>query len=558
MGTDLDRLRPGATHHGEGWITFALFAPGKQSVSLMGEFNNWDRHSDLLQPTDEGLWWIKKQFEPGGHTYQFVVDGDIVICDPYATLLAEGAEQGPPRAVVEVGRVPYRWRHETWSGPAFNDLIIYELHVGDFSPEGNFQGLIDRLDYLQDLGINAIELMPVFEFAGTEYVWGYNPAYFFAVEKSYGQPDDLRRLIDEAHDRNIAVILDLVLAHTAQRHPFNEMYLYEESPWYGPGLGELNQFGFPMLDYTKEAAQAFARDVQAYWLQEFRVDGFRYDYLNGIGYKDDQGIPFLVRSAREVRPAVHLIGEFSPENPGAVAAADLSGAWHVMASYALKALLREGEFNGVHWDDFAGALMVLDPWQRGYQAAANVINYMESHDEERVMTDIQEAGLEEDRARHKSALGASVLFTMPGQPMLYHGQEWGEATRRTLDPNPIDWGRLETEGGRGLFEHYCRLAHLRQAHPALRSENYSLDALDSERKTVVYHRWNDEGDEVVVAVNFSPVKQGLEIPFPRSGRWQEVLSGHIVDVSPAGGETEAAGLFYELESSTAAIFIRSQ
>lgn len=558
MTTDLAGLRPGATDHGDGWITFALFAPGKQSVSLIGEFNNWDRQADPLQATDEGLWWIKKEFEPGSHTYQFAVDGDIVICDPYATLLAEGAEQGPPRAVVEVGQQPYRWQHDTWANLAFSDLIIYELHVGDFSPGGNFQGVIDRLDYLQDLGINAIELMPVFEFAGTEYTWGYNPAYFFAVEKSYGRPDDLRCLIDEAHGRNMAVILDLVLAHTAQRHPFNQIYPYEDSPWYGAGLGETNQFGFPTFDYTKEAAQAFARDVQAYWLQEFRVDGFRYDYMNGIGYRDDQGIPFLVRSAREIRPEVHLIGEFSPENPGAVVATDLSGAWQVMASYALKALLREGEFNGVNWENFGEALLCLDPWQRGYQAAANVINYLESHDEQRVMTDIQAAGIDEARARHKSALGASVLFTMPGQPMLYHGQEWGEATERTLDPNPIDWGQLETEGGRGLFEHYCRLAHLRQEHPGLRSESYSLDAMNPEQKTVVYHRWNDEGDEIVVAANFSANKQSLHVPFPRPGRWQEVLSGRTVEVSTNGEEEAPAGLPFELESASAAIFVPGQ
>ena len=558
MTTDLTGLGPGVTDHGDGWLTFALFAPGKQSVALIGEFNNWDRLADPLQATDAGLWWIKKQFEPGTYTYQFAVDEEIVICDPYATLLAEGAEQGPPRAVVEVGREPYRWRHDTGAGLAFNDLIIYELHVGDFSPEGNFQGIINRLDYLQDLGVNTLELMPVFEFSGTEYTWGYNPAYFFAVEKSYGRPDDLRRLVDEAHGRNMAIILDLVLAHTAQRHPFNQIYRYEDSPWYGAGLGEVNQFGFPTFDYTKEPAQVFARDVQAYWLQEFRVDGFRYDYMNGIGYRDDQGIPFLVRSVREIKPSAHLIGEFSPENPGAVAASNLSGAWHVMASYALKALLREGEFNGVNWDDFGGALTVLEPWQRGYQAASNVINYLESHDEQRVMIDIQAAGIDENGARYKSALGASVLFTMPGQPMLYHGQEWGEATQRTLDPNPIDWGRLETEGGRGLFEHYCRLAHLRQEHPALRSENYSLDAMDPEQKTVVYHRWNDEGDEVVVAVNFLPIKQTLDVPFPRPGGWREVLSGSTVKVSLADGEEAAAVLPLELEPSSAAIFVPGQ
>ncbi len=541
---------PGATDHGQGRVTFALVAPGKQSVHLIGDFNDWDRQADPLQPTEEGLWSITKEFQPGRYTYQFAVeDGGIVICDPYARLLAEEAECDPPRAVIEVGGPVYAWRHDDWPRPAFNDLVIYELHVGDFSPAGTFLGIIDRLDYLSDLGINALELMPIYEFRGSEYGWGYNPAYFFAVEKSYGQPDDLRRLIDEAHGRGMAVILDIVLAHTARVHPFNKLYLYEESPWYGLGLGEVNQFGFPQLDYTKEATRAFVRDVQAYWLREFHVDGLRYDYVHGIGYREDQGLPFLVRAAREIRPEVYLIGEYSPEDPLAVNDSGLDGAWHVRSSYAFKALLGEGEYNGFRWENFEQALQFLDPWEQGYARAAAMVNFLESHDEERVIRDIRAAGIDGNGARYKSALGASVLLTMPGEPMLYHGQEWGEATERTLDPNPIHWDRLETEGGRGLFEHYRRLVHLRRDHPALRSENFSLDAVYPEQKAVVYHRWNDEGDEVVVAVNFSSAPQTLAIPFPRPGRWRGILREETFDV------TERLSL--QLDPSSAEIFVKA-
>jgi 1,4-alpha-glucan branching enzyme len=124
---------------------------------------------------------------------------------------------------VEVGRPPFAWKHADWISPPFEDLIIYEMHVGDFTPEGNFQGVLRQLDYLRDLGINALELMPIFKFKG-DLAWGYDPAYFFTVEKSYGTADEFRTLIDEAHARGIAIILDLVLAHTAHRHPFNQLY----------------------------------------------------------------------------------------------------------------------------------------------------------------------------------------------------------------------------------------------------------------------------------------------------------------------------------------------
>lgn len=550
MTTDTLAFPPGAAHHGQGRVTFALYAPGKQSVHLVGEFNGWDRTADPMTATAEGMWWIEKQFEPGAHTYQFFVDGEILICDPYARLLAEEVEFDPPRAIVEVGRQPFAWHHDAWPRPPFQDLIIYELHVGNFSPEGTLQGVIDRIGYLKDLGINAIELMPIFEFCGNEYNWGYNPAYFFTVEKSYGSPDDLRRLVDEAHGQGIAIILDIVLAHTARVHPFNRLYLYEESPWYGPGIGELNQFGFPMLDYTKPATQAFVHDVQHFWLHEFHIDGLRYDYVHGIGFREELGLPYLVKTAREARPDVYLIAEYSPEDPATTNTSGVDGAWHVAGSYALKALLGEGEFTGFHSDDFVRCAGILNPWEQGYAHAAKMVNFLESHDEERVIPDLLAAGLDETAARFKSGLGASVLFTMPGEPMLYQGQEWGEATGRILEPNPLHWELLETEGGRGLFEHYRRLCWLRRERPALRAEGYALDALYPEQKSLVYHRWNDEGDEVVVAVNFSPVAQNLTIPFPRPGRWREWLRDEVIEVQE--------NLSLDVGSSAAVIFVRAE
>jgi 1,4-alpha-glucan branching enzyme len=494
-----------------------------------------------------------KQLTPGSHTYQFAVDvdgpaGEIIICDPYARALADDSAFDPPRAVVEVARPPYGWRHNTWARPAYRDLILYELHVGDFSPEGSFRGVIDRLDYLRELGINAIELMPIFEFKG-DLGWGYNPAYFFTVEKSYGEPDDLRTLIDEAHARGIAVVLDLVLAHTAHRHPFNRLYPYDQSPWYGPGCGEPNQFGFPSLDYSKGPTQDFSRDVQTYWLREFHVDGFRYDYCNGIGNCDGMGVPHLVSTARAIRPDVFLIGEFSPEKPDQVSATGLDGAWHVSASYGLKALLCQDGCGDFHWDDFARCVAVLQPWTAGYQAAAECVNYLESHDEQRVVNDMRGCGASEEDARRRSTLGAVLLFTMPGEPMLYHGQEFGEGTPRTTnDRNRLHWEEMVDAGGRGLHEQYRKLWWLRRDHPALRTETYSLDASYPEQKALVYHRWNDEGDEVVVAANFSPAAQSLTIPFPHPGRWCDAMTGQTLEV------TEGQ-VVIELPASSGAVYM---
>lgn len=528
-------------------VTFALYVPGKKSVHVMGDFNGWDKCADPLHSTPGGLWWLQKPFPPGAHPYQYVVEGEIVICDPFARILAEDASCHPPRAVIRVGQKPFQWNHDDWKRPQLHELILYELHVGDFTPEGTLAAAITRLDYLQNLGINAIELMPIFEFNGGQG-WGYNPTYFFTVEQSYGTPDDLRRLIDEAHARGIAVILDIVLAHTAQNHPFNALYPYAESPWYGRGYGEQNQFGFPALDYTRGPAQDFARDVQSFWLREFHLDGFRYDYLHGIGI---EGLTPLVNAARQVRPDAFLIGEFLPEFPAAFKNCALDALWHCSLCFALKAMLFEGESNGFHWDDFDRCIQTLDPQAQGYEEGPRMINYLESHDEGRVVHQRLEAGVDEQTALRKAALGAVVLFTMPGEPMLYHGQEWGDPSPRKVGERaPIRWDRLETPAGHALFEHHQRLCRLRRTHPALQTGGFSLDASYPDQKSIVYHRWNAEGDEVVVAVNFSPVPQTLRVPVPRSGLWQEVLQGREFNV-------EGTEVDYQLEASGAAILVRA-
>ncbi len=549
----VQEIRPGAVDYGDGRVVFALYAPGKQSVHLVGSFNRWDPRADPMEAAPDGLWWIEKALPPGPSLYQFVVDGRTTICDPYARALAQGSEYDPPRAVVDVGRKPFTWRNDHWKRPAFQDLILYEIHVGDFTPQRSFRAVIQKLDYLEDLGVNAMELMPVFEFVGEEASWGYDPTYFFTVETDYGSADDLRALVDEAHGRGIAVILDIVLAHTSTKHPFRKLYTEEESPWYGKGFGEKNRFGFPMLDYSKPATQDFVRDVISYWTHEYHIDGFRFDYLIGIGAKDGMGVPFLVRSAREQRPDLYLIGEYSPEEPEAANESGLDGCWHVAVRYALMTLLRQGKLNEYDWNDFERVFGFFDPRNQGYRHRFMAVNYLETHDEWRAFYEFISAGFSYETAFVKSALAAAVLFTIPGQPMLYHGQEWGEPTECTLRPNPIHWENLEKESARKLRDRYRQMARLRREHPALRSENFSIDAIHPDLKSVAYRRWSDDadqgqGDHVVVAVNFSPIPQTMEVPFRHAGTWRDVLSGEAVEARDS--------LSVRMEPLSARIFIR--
>jgi 1,4-alpha-glucan branching enzyme len=521
--------------------TFRLWAPDKRSVHLIGGFNEWNRAADPMRMDDQGWWSTEMDLPPGKHEYQFLIDGEKVVSDPHARAVKDELDEAPI-AIVEVGKPEYQWRHAKFARPAFRDLIIYELHVADFSPEGTFQAVIDHLDYLRDLGVNAIQLLPVNEAANDED-WGYQPTFYFAPRNDYGSDHDLKELIDEAHARGIAVILDVVFAHAGHKCPLNQLYAYEQSPWFGGGIGGENQFGLPTFDHRKDATRKFFRDVQNYWLKEFRVDGFRYDYAINIGVGEgDAGMKFLGHEARKTGPGAYLIGEYLPEDPKVAGLVEFDATWHVRWSYAIKALTQRGKVHGTwDWDRFEETARTFEPQREGYERASHMVNYIESHDEGRIVHELRNAGLPAEAARRRLALAATVLLSAPGVPMIYQGQEYGETAPLTVNErNPVNWGMLATRGGRGLLEHYQRLCKLRGDHPALRAEGFAFDAVHNDEKWFVFHRWNEEGDVVVVAANFGDPRKVL-IPLPEAGKWCELFSQRIHDVKGEALELDVDG-----------------
>lgn len=525
----------GAHDRGDGAVSFALWAPWKQSVHLIGDFNGWDMEADPLAVDETGLWWIQKQLPPGEHAYQFVVDGDTVVADPYARRLRWVPESAQPHCLVQVGAAPYGWGDGGFGIKPLNQLVISELHVGDFSPQGTFDGVIERLDYLAQLGVDAIELMPIQEFPG-DRSWGYNPAFFFAVEGAYGTAEDLKRLVDAAHQKGIGVILDMVFAHTTPDGPISLLYPFEDNPYLSSGH---NPWGFPSLDQHDNATKRLMKDIQDYWLTEFHIDGFRYDYVEGIRYDGESGMSFLAWAARQTKPYAYLICEDIVQDPAAVVRdTEADASWHWQFNKAVRAQLIEGEYQGFHHGDLDTLWRVVRFDGDGYQDNAQPVNFIESHDEERVFHDIvtYKPDMGEAGATRKSMLGAILLFTAQGVPMLYHGQEFGARAAKTIDESKIPWEYLEGDAGRALHRHYATLAYLRHTQGALQSNQIELLLMDKERSVLAFHRWNDAGSVVVVAVNLSPADQRVAITFPRPGRWHEWL--HDYDEHVGDGPVE--------------------
>lgn len=522
-----DGMWLGAHDLGAGRVGFALYAPWKKSVHLIGAFNKWKKTADLMSVSDQGIWWIIKKLPAGEHEYQFVLDGDVAIADPYAREIRWG-NGAQPNGLVHVGTTAYQWNDAGFGIKPLNELVLYELHVGDFSPEGTFKGVTERLPYLRDLGISAIELMPIFEFPG-DRSWGYNPAFFFAPETSYGTPDELRELIDQAHQHGIGVILDVVFNHIDGSSPISYLYPYDDSPYFG---SDGNPWGFPDFNHWNDAVKQFLADVQTFWLSDMHIDGLRYDYAPGIGYDGENGMSFLTWQARQIKPHVYLIVENTDDYTAMVLNTEADASWHIAFRYQMIANLREGAFQGKQYGDLDETLRLLDFRHTGYTDNAQAINFLESHDEQRLFYEVAtNPDISPHTAHQKSKLGAICLFTAAGVPMLYHGQEFGMWTERTIDENKVLWDLLQQEHGADLHAFYRGMILLRASCRALVGNNIVPLVVDQERKMMAYHRWSDDDQcQAVVVVNFGISTDYLDVPFPQAGVWHEWVFNYDKEV----------------------------
>jgi 1,4-alpha-glucan branching enzyme len=575
-GPHVDPLHPGL-------VTFYLTAPFKPAVALIGDFNSWNPRSDPMETDGQGLFWTTVQLSGPTH-YRFVVTMDgsgkqVTLADPYAREVRWDAA-GPKAFFAR--EQPYAWRDldasdANWRRPALRDLIIYELCVRDFGGQkggvraryGRFSDVQARLGHLAQLGVNAIELMPITEFPG-DSSWGYNPVFYMAPKWIYGRPNELKALVDAAHGHGIAVILDMVFNHAWPDQPYYKMY----PPLFGPNgemLEDLNPFfhhhhnshanawGGLDWEHSSHYTVAYMQDIVRFWLEEYQVDGFRFDWLGGVEYDPFRphaesfnpfsGIAPIARAAREACPDCYLIGEYWPihgTNPSKTAAklvreTEIDAVWNGAFHHGMESCL----FQSWQWErqdmpDVLGGFR-----RQGFTKATEVINYVCSHDERRPEYEIprwreyvqlgttrrnghSSAAAERwDLALQKARLGLAVLLTTPGVPMLLAGQEFGDDSPRTIDFWPLDWAKLDLPQGRQQFEFVARLLQLRRQHRALRSDAVDFYWDDFAGNKVVRYKRLDpvSEDVVVVAANFDNIPHKVGLGFPTDGWWHSHLTG---------------------------------
>ena len=534
-------------------IEFNLFAPNNKGAALIGSFSNW---KDIpMQKGEDGYFRTQVELEDGIYQYKFRIqskspsfkpDQWVDVIDPYATDVDE-AKQNAVVRIKDGKRIidAYVWQHDEESLPANHELVIYELHVADFSggendpdERGKFKHVIEKLDYLSELGINAIELMPVNEYPG-DYSWGYMVRHYFATETSYGSTEDLKRLIDECHARGIRVIIDGIYNHTDGECP---LLLIDRDYWYYHDKhypeDPANYWG-PEFNYENydeklgiKPAWEYVGDIVRFWIQEYHIDGVRFDAVRQLANYD-----FLYWITDEARKAAgnkpfYNIAEHIPDTSSITTPqGPMDSCWHENFRFFVLQDISGDSFN-------TGKLKeALDAKRQGYATATSVVNYLASHDRDHLMAELASRQIVSPASFNRAKLGAVLLMTAVGVPMLWMGEEFGEYTRQTPNQkNKLEWPILKHDLNRGLFEYYKGLIALRQQTPALQTENIDFFHENLDAKVLAYVRWNDAGNRVVVVANFSEESlRGYKVTnFPAAGTWHEYMDNSEVEAGEDG------------------------
>lgn len=545
--------------------SFRVWAPHAEKVYVTGTFNGWNKTSTPLSREQDGCWSVEVPGAKAGDEYLYMIHtpADWQLppfsrIDPYARKVTNSVGN----AVI------YDTKAFDWGGDQFamatgNELVIYEMHVGTFNVKeaghpGTFASAVEKFPYLQELGINAIEVMPVMEFPG-DFSWGYNPSHPFAIECIYGGPDAFKLFVKTAHAHGMAVIVDVVYNHFGP----SDLDLWQFDGWSENGKGGIyfyndrraqTPWGETRPDYGRGEVRQYLRNNAMMWFDEYHVDGLRWDMtiyiesIDGNGSDPANEIPegwslmqWINTEIQRLFPGKISIGEHFRNN-----------------SWLTKEVGAGGAGFNAQWDaqfvhPVRQAIIVRDDASRDLGAVCQAIEhryesdafqrviYTESHDEvangrARVPEEIWPGKVDSWFSKKRSTLGGALVLTSPGIPLLFEGQELLE-DRWFQDKDPIDWSRANDE--HGIFSMYRDMIALRRnlagVTRGLCGQNIHLYHFDGGGKIIAFHRWDQQGpgDSVVVVVNLmNQSRDDYLIAFPRAGLWKTRLNSDSYSYAP--------------------------
>ncbi len=589
-------IRDGINYMPNGNVILSFFAPYKDSIYVIGDFNSWQKNSTYFMKkdvvdNDHVYWWLEITGLNSNteYAFQYLIDDGLKIADPYTEKVLDPtydvsisastypnlkpypSGQSGIVSLIYPSNQEYTYLNSTsFVRPAKEKLTIYEILLRDYIADHSFKTLEDSLPYLKKLGINAIEIMPLNEFEGNSS-WGYNPSFYFAVDKYYGPANDLKSFIDKCHGEGIAVIIDLVLNHSYSSSPLVQLY-YDgtkptgENPWFNRDCVSAHCWSND-FNHSSIATQYFIDRVTEHWLSEYHFDGIRFDFTQGFTQtagdnwaKDNSRIAIIKRMADKVwatDPTAYVILEHWADNAEETILADYGCMlWgNITEKYQEAAM----GYNETLKSDISWGFYGNRGWTNPY-----LVTYIESHDEERIMYKNINYGNADGTtyniknlptALNRSALDAAFLFTIPGPKMLWQFQELGYDY--SIDYNtrvgekPIRWDYLNETSRKTLYDKYSELIKLRLNNEVFTSAqtnvSMSTGAADGLKKIILTHT----SMNAVVIGNFGTVQASINPTFPSAGNWYDYFGSN--DISYNGSDNLSINLSpgeYRIYTST--------
>jgi len=566
-------IHPGIQYPDVTNAILCLFAPFHEFAYVIGDFNNWMVDTTYFMnryeiSPDSVLFWLKiENLSPGTeYGFQYLVNGDIRIADPYSNKIQDPwndkyisnttypnlidypkdkTEQAT--SVLLTTQSEFSWTDQDYEKPLKKDLVIYELLIRDFLDKHDFATLIDSLDYLENLGVTAIELMPVSEFEGN-ISWGYNPSFYFAVDKYYGPAADLKAFINECHNRGIAVITDLVLNHSFGQSPLVRLYWNSadnrpasNNPWYNE-VSPNQDFSWG-YDFNHESVHTkyFIDRVNKYWIDEYHFDGFRFDFTKGFtntpgnpGY-DNSRIQIIKRMADKIwefDASAYVILEHWADNNEEKILSDYKDGMMLWGNsnwnYCQAAMGYQNE------SDFSWGFYKSRGWSKPH-----LVTYMESHDEERMMFKNLEWGNGQEGysiknlpiALNRIKLAAAFFLTLPGPKMIWQfgelGYDYSIDYNGRVGEKPIKWEYFQNDYRRNLYKTFAALTKLRKENDVFTNPATSVSlSLSSSLKRIKM----SGSMNVIIIGNFDVIEKSINPDFQHGGKWYDYFSGDSLDV----------------------------
>jgi len=577
-----NQARPAGVKDGINYIdnttaTLVMYAPGKSSVFLIGDFNNWTQLNTYQLKKDGDYWWYTLTgLTPGTvYGYQYLVDGTLKVSDPYTEMVLDPANDKYINstatvypnlkpypvgktdglvATLETAKPAYSWQVPTFTMPSAQNMMIYELLLRDFTQEKTLAAAITKLDYLKNLGITAIELMPVQEFDGN-LSWGYNPNHYFAPDKAYGNQNMYKTFIDECHKRGMAVILDMVFNQATGQCPFAMLYWdtvnsrpAANNPWMNP-VAPHPYSVFNDFNHSFSGTKEYFKRVLQYWITEYKVDGYRMDLAKGFTQNATSGEPAVsnydqsrvnnltdyYNAAKAVKSDVMFILEFLGygSNSDGNAEENKYASEGIYLWRNLNYAYSQSAMGSQTGSDFTG--MVASP--------PNWVGYAESHDEERNFYNAKVSGLGNittDSIARVNRVPLNIAFTtlLPGPKMMYEFGEMGydysiNSFGGRTNEKPSAWGWLNLAHRKAASDASAKIMTLRRLYPTAFNQgtfayNIAFADWNAGRRIALTHADLD----MIVLGNFNASATITVTPnFQKTGTWYNLITGEQLNVT---------------------------